>query len=99
MLKKGGNMKYLLLSLSLSFVSCATAEQQKKTLEKIVTMEADCQTIKNVSASKFTTILGTSVRYINAICDGKRIRCKQSLYTNIHNPFASQNSLSCKERS
>lgn len=92
-------MKYLaMIVIGMSLVSCATPGQQKEALHTMVKMEADCKTVSDIQASDFQMVMGSGTRFINATCDGKRIRCKQSVKSTGSSILATDMSVSCKER-
>lgn len=93
----GPNMKIYLLAL-LIISSCASHEDRMKNWSNYIKAEADCKKISDVKMDQSNMNVGSSTSYTNAICDGRKIRCKSTMTVNPINAFASQTTLDCKDR-
>lgn len=92
-------MKRFIMSVALMVLasSCATKEQINQKYTELIKNEADCDEVTDLKVpEEMTTMLGSAVKYINAKCDGKRVRCKHSLTVNALNAFLSKSEITCK---
>lgn len=90
--------KILSVIIAIGLVSCATTQEREQAITRAVAMEADCKEIKDVKIGE-TVNTFDNTRYINATCDGKRIRCKQTFQKTGMTALSYSSNLACKERS